>query len=130
MLRGPFVRLFGPIFGGSRKKVSRLGEDYNLTWRSDKPNASVTVTSQQRRIDELLTADDRYSEDTICINDPNTSTFKGKALQRERTPSGIFVRNEFSVTDNLPATKDDSAGSTVDSVHEGRFQGKVPFSHV
>lgn len=53
-----------------------------------------------------------------------------RVVVRGRSPSGIFVRKEFSVDDNLAHTTNDGDKSTVASVSEDRSHGKAPYSHI
>ncbi|KAF1358016.1 hypothetical protein EJ07DRAFT_167036 [Lizonia empirigonia] len=120
MLRGPFVRLLGPLFGRSRKGTPRPDGSYHLTWRSDKPNASAAVSSRKKDEDGIITG-----EAGATLQGKG-----GKVLVRGRSPSGIFVRKEFSVDDNLNQPKNDTDRDTVGSVSEDKSQGKAPYSHI
>lgn len=132
MLRGPFVRLLGPLFGRSRKGTPRPDGSYHLTWRSDKPNASAVVSSRKKEVDETIMDPERDSEDGIITGEAGATLQGkgGKVLVRGRSPSGIFVRKEFSVDDNLNQPKNDTDRDTVGSVSEDKSQGKAPYSHI
>lgn len=132
MLRSPFVRLFGPIFGRSRKGTTKADGSYHLTWRSDKPHASAAVSSRRRGPDDTIMDPERDSEEGIVANEAETTTHNKapRVIVRGRSPSGIFVRKEFSVDDNLAKTKSDGDQSDVGSVGEDRAHGKAPYSHI
>lgn len=75
---------------------------------------------------------ERDSEDGIITNEAAT-VLKRKGstvVVRGRSPSGIFVRKEFSVDDNLSKIKSDGDRSTVGSVNEDKSQRKAPYSHI
>lgn len=75
---------------------------------------------------------ERDSEDGIIAGDAG-GTFQGKGsrtMVRGRSPSGIFVRKEFSVDDNLSKPKCDTDRSTVGSDSEDKSYGKAPYSHI
>ena len=65
------------------------------------------------------------SESGAVIQDRGT-----RVMVRGRSPSGIFVRKEFSVDDNLSKMKSDGDRSTVGSHIEDKSHGKAPFSYV
>jgi hypothetical protein len=75
---------------------------------------------------------ERDSEEGIVTKDNGATLPRqgGKIMVRGRSPSGIFVRKEFSVNDNLSKTKSDGDRSTVGSVSEDKLQGKAPYSHI
>lgn len=75
---------------------------------------------------------DRDSEEGMVPSDSKaTNLNKGpRVMVRGRSPSGIFVRKEFSVDDNLSKTKSDGDQSTVGSVNEDKSLGKAPYSHI
>jgi hypothetical protein len=129
MLRGPFVRLFGPIFGRSRKET-RPGGSYHLTWRSDKPHASATVSSRRGGADDTIMNPERDSEEGFMVNETGVTmqAKENRVVVRGRSPSGIFVRKEFSIDDNLVNTASDGDRSTVASVGEDKSHGKAPYS--
>ncbi|KAJ4346307.1 hypothetical protein N0V95_005517 [Ascochyta clinopodiicola] len=132
MLRSPFVRLLGPVFGRSRKETPRPDGSYHLTWRSDKPDASAVVSSRKRGVDETIMDPERDSEDGIITSETG-ATFqenRTRIVTRGRSPSGIFVRKEFSVDNDLSKTKSDTDRSTVGSVGEDKSRGKAPYSHI
>lgn len=131
MLRSPFVRLFGPIFGRSRGTTKPNGS-YHLTSPSDKPQASAAVSSRRRGADDTIMDPERDSKDGIITGEVGT-TPQGKgtrAMVRGRSPSGIFVRKEFSVDDNLSKTKNDGDRSTLGDASEDKSQRKTPYSHL
>lgn len=131
MLRSPFVRLFGPIFGRSRETMKPNGS-YHLTWRSDKPQASAARSSRRRGADDTIMDPERDSEDSIITEEAGaTAQAKGpRIMVRGRSPSGIFVRKEFSVDEDLSKTKSDGDRSTLGDASEDRSQGKAPYSHI
>ncbi|KAF1929862.1 uncharacterized protein M421DRAFT_37861, partial [Didymella exigua CBS 183.55] len=63
MLRGPFVGLFGPFFGRSRKATTKPNRSYHLTWRSDKPHESADVSNRIRGADDAMIDAERDSEE-------------------------------------------------------------------
>ncbi|KAJ4983737.1 hypothetical protein SVAN01_10772 [Stagonosporopsis vannaccii] len=132
MLRGPFVRLFGPVFGRSRKGTMEADGSYQLTWRSDKPHVSAAVSSRRRGADDTIMDPERDSEEGIVPGESNvTNHNKGpRVMVRGRSPSGIFIRKEFSVDDNLSKMKSDGDRSTVGSLNEDKSHGKAPYSHI
>lgn len=75
---------------------------------------------------------ERDSEDGIITGEAGATLQGkgGKVLVRGRSPSGIFVRKEFSVDDNLNQPKNDTDRDTVGSVSEDKSQGKAPYSHI
>ncbi|KAF3047787.1 hypothetical protein E8E12_011672 [Didymella heteroderae] len=131
MLRGPFVRLFGPIFGRS-PKGTRPNGSYPLTWRSDKPHASAAVSSRRRGADDTIMNPERDSEEGFMTNETGITmqAKESRVVVRGRSPSGIFVRKEFSVDDNLAKTTSDGDRSTVASVSEDQSHNKAPYSHI
>jgi hypothetical protein len=75
---------------------------------------------------------ERDSEDSI-ITDEAGATLQGRGTRvmvRGRSPSGIFVRKEFSVDDNFSRTKSDGDRSTLGDASEDKSQGKAPYSHL
>lgn len=132
MLRSPFVRLFGPIFGRSRKEATETDRPHDFTWRSDKPHVSAGVFSRKRGPDDTIMDPGRDSEEISLDDEPSASDSRNGAqfALRTRSPSGIFVRKEFSVDNSFSRTKSDGDGSTVASVSDDRSQGNVPYSHV
>lgn len=72
----------------------------------------------------------RDSEEGIVPSEPNLTNKGPRVIVRGRSPSGIFVRKEFSVDDDLSKTKSDGDRSTVGSVHEDNTLKKAPYSHL
>lgn len=75
---------------------------------------------------------ERDSEEGFVTNKTG-ATIQGKesrVIVRGRSPSGIFVRKEFSVDDNLAKTTSDGDRSTAASVSEDKSHGKAPYSHI
>ncbi|KAJ8113603.1 hypothetical protein OPT61_g4301 [Boeremia exigua] len=133
MLRGPFVRLLGPVFGRPRKGTTKPDGSYRLTGRSDKPSAPAAVSSGRRGADDTIMDPERDSEESMITNKPGATIYKDgpRVKVRGRSPSGIFVKKEFSVDDNL--SKMDIGGtdrSTLGSVGEDKSHGKAPYSHI
>lgn len=131
MLRGPFVRLFGPVFGRSRKETRPSGS-FHLTWRSDKPHGSAAASSRRRGADDTIMNPERDSEEGFVVNETGVTMHakESRVIVRGRSPSGIFVRKEFSVDDNLVNTTSDGDRSTVASVSEDKSHSKAPYSHI
>lgn len=75
---------------------------------------------------------ERDSEEGFVINETEASmqAKESRVIVRGRSPSGIFVRKEFSVDDSLANTASDGDRSTVASVSEDKSRGKVPHSHI
>ncbi|KAH6612741.1 hypothetical protein C7974DRAFT_84641 [Boeremia exigua] len=132
MLRSPFVRLFGPVFGRSRKDTSKADGSIHLTWRSDKPHASAAVSSRRKGADDTIMDPERDSEEGIVTSGHGAPIHnrETRVKVRGRSPSGIFVRKEFSVDDDIAKTQIDGDQSTVGSVSEDRSHGKAPYSHI
>jgi hypothetical protein len=131
MLRSPFVQFFKPIFGRSWKGTTKPDRSYHLTWRGGKPHASAAISSRRGGVDETLMDPDHDSEEGIIANETGATQQRqrGKIIKPSRSPSGIFVRRDFSVNDNLSKTKSDSDRSTMGSVSGGKPQRKAPYSH-
>ena len=132
MLRSPFVRLFGPVFGRSRKRTTKPYGSCHLTGRGDKPHASAAVSSRRIGAGDTVMDPERDSEEVIVTSESGAviQDRGTRVMVRGRSPSGIFVRKEFSVDDNLSKMKSDGDRSTVGSHIEDKSHGKAPFSYV
>lgn len=132
MLRGPFVKLLGPIFGRPRKGTTRPDGLHHLSWRSDEPHASTAMSNRRRGADDTTINHEFDSEEGFVTHETG-AIIQGKesrVIIRGRDPSGIFVRKEFSVDDDLAKTTSDGDRSTVASISEDKSQSKAPFSHI
>lgn len=134
MLRGPFVRVFGPMFG-SRRRTSKA-PTYQLTWRSGQPNSVAIVGNSRGAASDTLSQSDRDSEEGIIKDDQFATRSASKEYPLRRRGSQIMVTNEFSVVSNDTVGRKSMAGSegvetgTVSSAHGEKLDGKMPFSHV
>lgn len=132
MLRSPFVRLFGPVFGRSRNGTTGIGGSHDITWRSDKPRESTVVSSRRRDPDETILDPGCDSEEVSLDAEPSAlvPSNGSRSYALGRSSSGIFIRKEFSV-DNI-CTRTASVGdrSTAASVSDDRSQGKEPHFHL
>jgi hypothetical protein len=134
MLRGPFVRLFGPLFGSRRRTSKR--QSYSLTVRSGQPNAVAVVGNSRRAPSDTNISFDSDSEKGI-MKDNNIATIsEGKIYPRGRRESQILVTNEFSVvTDELaqrksPNGSEGQEATVAEMVSEDKLEGKRPFFHI
>ncbi|KAL6708725.1 hypothetical protein ACN47E_002421 [Coniothyrium glycines] len=89
MLRGPFLRLFGPLLGARHNRTRR--QSYQLSAQAH----STSITAHHK--DDIYYSQDfqRSDSEQAIIEDDSTSAHKNDS--RSRRGSGIFVTNEFSV---------------------------------
>ncbi|KAF2797813.1 hypothetical protein K505DRAFT_297692 [Melanomma pulvis-pyrius CBS 109.77] len=136
MLRHPFIRLFGPLFGSSSRSRSRSNQQsLRLTSRSHQRSAQLA--SGKHAASDSVEDFERESEENIIGIDGNTSRTEGI-----ETPdgNGIMVKNEFSVTRSESFTNDtkkhrrdkqDGEISVATSVNEDdKTSGKSTFLHL
>ncbi|KAL1793061.1 hypothetical protein ACET3X_008043 [Alternaria dauci] len=124
MLRAPFVRLFGPLFGTSiGTKATSKRRSYPMDWKgSHRPAGTGNKSSVSGK-----SASERESEDEALPS--------GRPSELGRRGSGIFVRNEFSIECNELQKQETEIRSceqdgTAPSVNEDKPGGKSPFYHV
>ncbi|KAF2134299.1 hypothetical protein P153DRAFT_280712 [Dothidotthia symphoricarpi CBS 119687] len=122
MFRGPFVHLFGFIFG-LRERTPKP-RTYPLTW-SGRPQASAVVTSSKRDVGDSPTDSDGDSEEEIVMHQNKVRVRDGKGIHR--SPSGIFVKNEFVMTDELAKRR---SAATSEGQGDTNMRGKSPFFHI
>ena len=132
MLRGPFVRLFGPLLGVNRSTTK--ASSYQLSGAEGQPRVATTGNARNHDVYGSLHDCDRDSEEGI-FKLPESR--KG-AHNHARRGSKIVVTNEFSVEIN-EAEKRKSERHSVDpdrdtlatrSVNEDRPDGKSPHFHI
>jgi hypothetical protein len=126
MLRGPFVSLFGPLFGSRRGTSKR--QSYQLTWRSGQPNSVAVVGNSRATPSVTNTGFDSDSEEGIMKDDHLITV-------HDRRGSHIVVTNEVSVvSDELAQRKStdelERQDAATASVNEDRPEGKRPFFHI
>jgi hypothetical protein len=134
MLRAPFVRLFGPLFGSAlATKGSTKPRSYPMSWRSNHPHG-VAGPGNPRNVSNIKSESQRDSEDG-SIDDDVLPPRQG------RRGSGMHVTNEFSIEsahDNAlrkqetetRSESNDTDTNTAASVNEDKPDGKSPFYHV
>lgn len=131
MFRGPFVHLFELIFG-FRESAPKV-QSYPLTW-SGRGQALAVVMSSKRDEHGTSTNSDGDSEEEIVVHTDRARVRGRKTLHRVQSPSGIFVRNEFVVTDELAKRQSEATtgGQENDSCKVGSAStdGKSPFFHI
>lgn len=133
MLRGPFVRLFGPLLGAHR--TTTTPRSYQLSGRSERPHVSSAAQDVRHDIYDSRSDSDRDSEEGIFKNDTMPD---GKRGPNTRRGSGIIITNEFSVVTNEIEKRKSQARSeghdgdtlTTRSVTEDRPDGKSPYFHI
>jgi hypothetical protein len=130
MLRGPFVRLFGPLLG-SRQDTSKH-QSYQLSAQRKSASAATNHRNDIYQSHEFERSD---SEEGIVRDDANSDR---KANPRSRRGSGIFVTNEFSVVTSGEKRKSQARSDGLDgdtlattrSVNEDKPDGKSPYFHI
>jgi hypothetical protein len=131
MLRGPFVRLFGPLFGPALGKGGIKRRSHHISWRSNHPHGAAG-TGNGSDVSHTESGSERDSEDVLPPSRPGAIG---------RSGSGIQVTNKLSVesTDGYVLRKqereirsDSNEGdtNTAASVNEDKPGGKSPFYHV
>ncbi len=76
---------------------------------------------------------ERDSEEGIIASEPGAPIYKKgpRVRVRGRSPSGIFIKKEFSVDENLSKSNSRTADrSSPGSVSGDKADDKVPFSHI
>jgi hypothetical protein len=128
MLRAPFVRLFGPLFGsqgGTKDSAKRAS--YPMGWESNHhPGTGHRSTISHSRNETRRDSDsDTNQDDVLPMSRPG-------ALNRK--DSDIFVTNEFTIERNeLQNQRTETMScdtNTARSVSEDKPEGKRPYYHV
>jgi hypothetical protein len=134
MLRVPFVRLFGPLFGSAlATEDSTKRQSYPMSWRSNHPHG-VAGTGNRSNVSHTKSESQRDSEDGSIDHDVLPP-------RRARRGSGINVTNEFSVQSaygnvsrkqetETRSESNDGDTNTAASIEEDKSDGKSPFYHV
>jgi hypothetical protein len=129
MLRGPFVRLFGPLFGTALgTKGGTKCRSYPMSWNHTHPQTAGTGN----RSNVSHTMSEADSDDILPPSRPGAIGRRG---------SGIQVTNEFSVEstygnllrkEETETTLNSNYGdtNTAASVNEDKPDGRSPFYHV
>ena len=132
MLRAPFVRIFGPLFGshvGTKGTAKR--QSYQMGWKSNH-HPGGAGTGNKSNISHTKSEPQRESGDEFMKDEALPESRPG-ALNRRG--SGIFVKSEFSIERNeLQKQKTETMSqddmNTGRSVNEDKPEGKKPFYHV
>ncbi|USP79802.1 uncharacterized protein yc1106_07076 [Curvularia clavata] len=128
MLRAPFVRLFGPLFGshkGSNGNTKR--QSYALGWKSNHhPGVGHANTISHTNATQHDSDCDIINSDALPESRPGALNHVGK---------DIFVTNEFSIERNeLQKQRTETMScddtNTARSVSEDKPEGKSPYYHV
>lgn len=132
MLRHPFLRLFGPLFGSQRGRSKQ--QSYRLTSRSNQ--RSIGLGSGKNGVEEDITDLERESEEHIIgVSSGTAGVADGRG---SLDGGGILVKNEFTVTrsesledkkghrDYLRVTEKNGN----DSINEDKESGRSTFLHV
>ncbi|KAF2112844.1 hypothetical protein BDV96DRAFT_496939 [Lophiotrema nucula] len=134
MLRQPFLRLFGPLFG-SRSRSKQ--QSYRLNSRSNQRSAGMR--SDKTGTIDLATEFDRDSEEHI-IGISNGTAGVADGYNSSERAGGIVVKSEFSVTRS--ASPDDKRDiierlktrqelrSKEGSVNEDKSSGRSTYLHI
>ena len=134
MLRHPFLRLFGPLFG-SRSRSKQ--QSYRLNSRSNQRSAGLR--SDKADTIDLATEFDRDSEEHI-IGTSNGTAGVADGRTTPEVAGGIVVKNEFSVTrsgssedkrdmmERMRARQE--LRSKEGSVNEDKGSGKSTYLHI
>ncbi|EUC28505.1 hypothetical protein COCCADRAFT_9127 [Bipolaris zeicola 26-R-13] len=128
MLRAPFVRLLGPLFGSHRaSKANTKRLSYPMIWQSNHHPG----TGHRSTVSHPRNESQRDSESNI-IDDDILPPSRPGALNRQN--SDIVVTNEFSIERNkLQKSKTETTicdTNTARSVSEDKPEGKSPYYHV
>ncbi|CAN9387274.1 unnamed protein product [Alternaria alternata] len=126
MLRAPFVRLFGPLFGSVATKATSKRRSYPMDWKS---NHGPAGTGNKSKVSGKSASERESEDDALPPSRPSELGRRG---------SGIFVTNEFSIERNelqkqeteTRSCEQDGDTNTALSVNEDRPGGKSPFYHV
>jgi hypothetical protein len=127
MLRGPFLRVLGPLFGSRRGTSKR--QSYQLTWRSGQPNSVAVVGNSRTAPSVTNTGFDSDSEEGMMKDDHVITVHDGRGSQ-------ILVTNEITVVSDELAQRrsmnesESHDAATVGSVNDEKPEGKRPFFHI
>lgn len=127
MLRAPFVRLFGPLFGSHKDSNGNIKrQSYALGWRSNHhPGVGHMNTIFHTNVTQG-DSDGNIIDDALPESRPGALNHVGK---------DIFITNEFSIERNeLQKQRTETMScddtNTARSVSEDKPEEKSPYYHV
>ncbi|KAI8935859.1 hypothetical protein NX059_007376 [Plenodomus lindquistii] len=134
MLRGPFVRVFGPLLGSRRATTRR--ESYHLSRRSESSRKARVGSVHHSNIYESFSKFDRESQDKMFRD--NTTPQHTKVSCNRRGSVSKTITDEITVVNGSPGDRlsqaisegQDADTITSQSVNEERPTGKTTHFHI
>ncbi|KAF2737759.1 hypothetical protein EJ04DRAFT_86507 [Polyplosphaeria fusca] len=129
MLRHPFLKFFGPLFGSRNGRSTQ--RSYQLTSRSHQHSGALH-SGKAGPTDELSELERESEERIMGISSGQAGIASGRHSPEGALGGGIMIKNEFSVTRSMSpeGRKGHTDKSEPESVNEDKESGRSTFLHV